>query len=285
MTPDTSPRGRHQGYPEARGFKELIYSASGRLRAGQTRQALVDSSRKWRLRNATLKDAVLENLSKECISSSKPADRMTENISCTALTRINLRRLLWNLQLTARCSCSTTLSPLRRRPSKISTATTRKGSTTPPFPLAQAEVSTIFNLFVNVDSEFTRTDRPTLASNPLVGASAGVGKYQQAITNADDLLTFQPTRLFVPTLSASILPSIASKLGYNPLFAYSFIFHASGLPARAQLLESLVSLLPIAWDAVDSANHAAVLSSLEGLMGKTVAAVDSVDTCSLAREI
>ncbi|KAJ7471305.1 hypothetical protein B0H11DRAFT_1378010 [Mycena galericulata] len=65
-------------------------------------------------------------------------------------------------------------------------------------PSAAAK-STILNILVNV--EFTRTDAPDVASNPLIGASANVAKYQQAITNADDLLTFQPTRLFVPTLS------------------------------------------------------------------------------------
>jgi hypothetical protein len=67
--------------------------------------------------DATLKDAVLTNLSKESIPSSKPADRMignrywlcrladvcfAESISCTPLTRMNLRRLLRNLQLTTR---------------------------------------------------------------------------------------------------------------------------------------------------------------------------------------
>ncbi|KAJ7063636.1 hypothetical protein C8F01DRAFT_1279645 [Mycena amicta] len=62
-----------------------------------------------------------------------------------------------------------------------------------------AEISTIFNIFVNV--EFTRADPPPVTSNPLVGASAAVGKYQQAITNAVNLLTFQSTRLFVPTRS------------------------------------------------------------------------------------
>ncbi|KAJ7863095.1 hypothetical protein B0H14DRAFT_3862970 [Mycena olivaceomarginata] len=48
--------------------------------------------------------------------------------------------------------------------------------------------------------------RPSAAAkstilNILVNTDATIAKYQQAITNADDLLTFQPTRLFVPTLS------------------------------------------------------------------------------------
>jgi hypothetical protein len=62
-----------------------------------------------------------------------------------------------------------------------------------------AQGSTIFNIFVNV--EFTNTNPPNVAFNPLIGATDHVAKYQQAITNADDLLTFQSTRLFVPTLS------------------------------------------------------------------------------------
>ncbi|KAJ7224871.1 hypothetical protein C8J57DRAFT_1253116 [Mycena rebaudengoi] len=62
-----------------------------------------------------------------------------------------------------------------------------------------AQGSTIFNIFVNV--EFTNTDAPDVTVNPLIGASDHVAKYQQAIINADDLLTFQSTRLSVPTLS------------------------------------------------------------------------------------
>ncbi|KAJ6584577.1 hypothetical protein B0H19DRAFT_390097 [Mycena capillaripes] len=62
-----------------------------------------------------------------------------------------------------------------------------------------AESSSIFNIFVNI--EFTKTEAPNVGSNPLIGASQNVAKYQQAITNADDLLTFQSTRLYVPTLS------------------------------------------------------------------------------------
>ncbi|KAJ7359324.1 hypothetical protein DFH08DRAFT_931882 [Mycena albidolilacea] len=65
-------------------------------------------------------------------------------------------------------------------------------------PSAAAQ-SNILNILVNV--EFTKTEAPTVASNPLIGASANVAKYRQAITNAVGLLTFQPTRLFVPTLS------------------------------------------------------------------------------------
>ncbi|KAJ7222561.1 hypothetical protein GGX14DRAFT_664211 [Mycena pura] len=65
-------------------------------------------------------------------------------------------------------------------------------------PSAAAK-STILNILVNV--EFTRTEAPSIKSNPLIGATDMVGKYQQAIINADDILTFQPTRLFVPTLS------------------------------------------------------------------------------------
>ncbi|KAJ7366887.1 hypothetical protein DFH08DRAFT_1004578 [Mycena albidolilacea] len=65
-------------------------------------------------------------------------------------------------------------------------------------PSAAAK-STILNILVNIT--FTKTKVPTVAFNPLIGFSANIVKYQQVITNADDLLTFQPTRLFVPTLS------------------------------------------------------------------------------------
>ncbi|KAJ7196292.1 hypothetical protein GGX14DRAFT_403492 [Mycena pura] len=62
-----------------------------------------------------------------------------------------------------------------------------------------ADRPTIFNIFVNV--EFTLYDPPSITSNPLIGATRQVVKYQQAIINADDLLMFQSTRLSVPTLS------------------------------------------------------------------------------------
>ncbi|KAJ7706126.1 hypothetical protein B0H17DRAFT_612382 [Mycena rosella] len=119
-----------------------------------------------------------------------------------------------------------------------------------------ADSSTIFNIVLNI--EYTRTKPPSLISNPLIGAGASVGKYQQAVANADDLLTFQSTRLGVPTLSFhdttllvsflsperfeftaieecfshTNLPKVAAllhllrtaslyQLGYNPLFIYS----------------------------------------------------------------
>ncbi|KAJ7696080.1 hypothetical protein B0H17DRAFT_1178129 [Mycena rosella] len=94
----------------------------------------------------------------------------------------------------------------------------------------------------------------------LLQQSDRVAKYQQAIINTDDLLTFQPTRLFVPTLSfhgkgentelflnqerlefavvddgfkSDNFPTISAllhlfrtasmfQLGYNPLFTYIF---------------------------------------------------------------
>ncbi|KAJ7267502.1 hypothetical protein C8J57DRAFT_1717847 [Mycena rebaudengoi] len=59
--------------------------------------------------------------------------------------------------------------------------------------------ASIFNIFLNI--EFTQTPPPGIDTNPLIGATAPVAKYQQAIINTVDLLTFQPTRLFVPTLS------------------------------------------------------------------------------------
>ncbi|KAJ7773572.1 hypothetical protein DFH07DRAFT_801205 [Mycena maculata] len=139
----------------------------------------------------SLKAAVLENLSEESNSSSKPTDRMIDQ-------RYWLSRLA-----DAAADDNSPLgldyfpTPAAELPQQHGYNKKRKydASLRP----CAAEASTIFNIFVNV--EFTRTDPPTGTSNPLVGASAGVGKYQQAITNADYLLTFQSTRLFVPTLS------------------------------------------------------------------------------------
>ncbi|KAJ7778693.1 hypothetical protein DFH07DRAFT_1056104 [Mycena maculata] len=141
--------------------------------------------------NERLKAAVLKNLSEESISSSKPADRMIDK-------RYWLSRLA-----DAAADDNSPLGldyfpiPAAELPQQHGYNKKRKydASLRP----CAAEVSTIFNIFVNV--EFTKTDPPTGTSNPLVGASAGVAKCQQAIANADDLLTFQSTRLFVPTLS------------------------------------------------------------------------------------
>ncbi|KAF7316100.1 Pkinase-fungal domain-containing protein [Mycena indigotica] len=62
-----------------------------------------------------------------------------------------------------------------------------------------ADSMTIFNVLVNI--EYTSFDPPSYTHNPLIGTSVEIGKYQQAITNAVDLLSMQGTRLYIPTLS------------------------------------------------------------------------------------
>ncbi|KAG5645559.1 hypothetical protein DXG03_005834 [Asterophora parasitica] len=94
---------------------------------------------------------------------------------------------------------------------------------------------------------FTQNDPPPITSNPLIGASEHVTKYQQTIINADDILSFIPTlslhgkgedtKLFFSILSQvrpefavidqcfnSDLFRVASfyQLGYNTLFVYTF---------------------------------------------------------------
>ncbi|KAJ7104481.1 hypothetical protein B0H15DRAFT_942462 [Mycena belliarum] len=105
---------------------------------------------------------------------------------------------------------------------------------------AAAAQSTIANIMVNV--EFTQVDPPSVDFNPLIGASAGVTKYRQAILNAHDLLTCQPTRLFVPTLSfhgkgeqASLFVSILSQERLE-LAVIENCFSWDGLPTVAALL-------------------------------------------------
>ncbi|KAJ7151446.1 hypothetical protein C8R43DRAFT_1107248, partial [Mycena crocata] len=141
--------------------------------------------------NESLKAAVFKNFRAESEPSSKPADRVIDN-------RYWLARLA---DAAANDSSPfvidyfptpTTVLPQRHGYNK-------KRKCDASLRPCAAEDSTIYNIFVNV--EFTQTDPPTVTSNPLVGASAGVSKYQQAITDADDLLTFQSTRLFIPTLS------------------------------------------------------------------------------------
>ncbi|KAF7298857.1 hypothetical protein MIND_00833500 [Mycena indigotica] len=123
-----------------------------------------------------------------------------------------------------------------------------------------AQSTTIFNVLVNI--EYTGIDAPSYATNPLIGASEQISKYQQAITNAADLLTMQSTRFYIPTLSfhgrgrkAKLFVSILNQdrleftvvedcfgsqlstvsallalfqraslyeLGFSPLFTYSF---------------------------------------------------------------
>jgi hypothetical protein len=90
--------------------------------------------------------------------------------------------------------------------------------------------------------------------------------------------TLQQLRLLLWTKTSF---SSATTLG-----ATLDIFRASGHVASVQLLRALFALpLPIERDAVDGSSHAAVLASLEVLVEKAVAAVESVDASSLACEI
>ncbi|KAJ6541935.1 hypothetical protein B0H19DRAFT_1268866 [Mycena capillaripes] len=191
-----------------------------------------------------LETAVLHNLSQESISSSKPADRMIDNRYW--LSRLADAAADNNSPLVLDYFPTPAIELLQ--PHGYNKKTRRKYDDV--LRPCAAEVSTMFNIFMNV--EFTRTDPPPVTSNPLVGASGGVGKFQQAIINADVLMV-QPTRLFVPTLSfygegeqAKLFLSILNHerlefavvddcfksdnfpiLGYNPLFTYNF----SSLPS------------------------------------------------------
>ncbi|KAJ6610280.1 hypothetical protein B0H10DRAFT_2293274 [Mycena sp. CBHHK59/15] len=207
--------------------------------------------------DATLKDAVLVNFSKESIPSLKPVDRTIDN--CYWLSRLAdaALRPADDGSLLVLDYYPTSAEKL---PEEKQHGYNKRRKYDASLRPSAAHGSTIFNIFVNV--EFTNTDAPKVAFNPLIGATDHVAKYQQAITNADDLLTFQSTRLFVPTLSfhgkgkdtklfVSILSCdrfefavvdhcfdsnfpvvsallhlfrIASlyQLGYNPLFIYNF---------------------------------------------------------------
>ncbi|KAJ6466319.1 hypothetical protein C8R45DRAFT_1021276 [Mycena sanguinolenta] len=143
--------------------------------------------------NATLRNAVYANLREESIPWSEPADRTIDN-------------RYWLARLADAAAQSTDSSPLaadyfpipaEKLPEHEGYNKTRKYDAA--LRTSAAKVSTIFNIVANV--EFTKTKPPDTNSNPLIGPSDRVAKYQQAIINAVDLLTFQPTRLFVPTLS------------------------------------------------------------------------------------
>ncbi|KAJ7258626.1 hypothetical protein C8J57DRAFT_1644584 [Mycena rebaudengoi] len=146
--------------------------------------------------DAALRDAVLANFSKESISSSTPVDRTIDR-------RYWLSRLA---DAALRPAADGSLLVLDYYPTlaeKLSEEKEhgykKKRKYDASLRPSAAQGSTIFNIFVNV--EFTNTDAPDVTVNPLIGASDHVAKYQQAIINADDLLTFQSTRLSVPTLS------------------------------------------------------------------------------------
>ncbi|KAF7357605.1 Pkinase-fungal domain-containing protein [Mycena sanguinolenta] len=145
--------------------------------------------------NGTLKDAVFENLRKESIPWYEPADRMIDN-------------RYWLSRLADAASQSTDSSPLaldyfpipaEKLPEQKQHGYNKTRKYDAALRPSAAKVSTVFNILVNV--EFTKTKPPNTTSNPLIGPSDCVAKYQQAIINAVDLLSFQPTRLFVPTLS------------------------------------------------------------------------------------
>ncbi|KAF7357568.1 Pkinase-fungal domain-containing protein [Mycena sanguinolenta] len=145
--------------------------------------------------NATLKDAVFEKLELESIPSSELADRVIDN-------------RYWLSRLADAASRSTESSPLavdyfpipaEKLPEQEQHGYDRTRKYDAVLRPSVAKVSTISNILVNV--EFTKAKAPSIVTNPLIGPSDRVAKYQQAIINADDVLRFQPTRLFVPTLS------------------------------------------------------------------------------------
>ncbi|KAJ7366563.1 hypothetical protein DFH08DRAFT_1072039 [Mycena albidolilacea] len=146
--------------------------------------------------DATLENAVLANFSKESISSSTPVDRRIDD-------RYWLARLADAALKPAADGSLLVLdyfpTPAEKLPEQKRHGYMKKRKYDASLRPSAANGSTISNIFVNV--EFTNTDPPNVTSNPLIGATQNVGKYQQAITNADALLTFQPTRLSVPTLS------------------------------------------------------------------------------------
>ncbi|KAJ7366582.1 hypothetical protein DFH08DRAFT_170722 [Mycena albidolilacea] len=146
--------------------------------------------------DATLENTVLANFSKESISSSTPVDRRIDD-------RYWLSRLADAAMKPAADRSLLALdyfpTPAEHLPEQKQHGYMKKRKYDASLRPSAANGSTIFNIFVNV--EFTNTDPPNVASNPLIGATQSVAKYQQAIINADDLLTFQPTRLSVPTLS------------------------------------------------------------------------------------
>ncbi|KAJ7236360.1 hypothetical protein C8J57DRAFT_1479229 [Mycena rebaudengoi] len=146
--------------------------------------------------DAALRDAVLANFSNESISSFKMVDREIDN-------RYWLSRLADAALRPAADGSLLVLdyypTPAEKLPEDKQHGYMKRRKYDASLRPSAAQCSTIFNIFVNV--EFTNTDPPNVAFNPLIGATDHVAKYQQAITNADDLLTFQSTRLFVPTLS------------------------------------------------------------------------------------
>ncbi|KAJ6464264.1 hypothetical protein C8R47DRAFT_1156243 [Mycena vitilis] len=139
-----------------------------------------------------LRVAILEKYHTESLSSSTLADRMIQN-------------RYWLSKLADAASQPEDPSPLAldffptpaELPKQHGYRKRRKYDAS--LRACAAATSNIYNIFVNV--EYTQTDAPTTKTNPLIGASASIAKYQQAVTNADNLLTFQSTRLYIPTLS------------------------------------------------------------------------------------
>ncbi|KAJ7214639.1 hypothetical protein C8J57DRAFT_1600858 [Mycena rebaudengoi] len=148
------------------------------------------------LKKVACRTPVLANFSKESISSSTPVDRTIDRrYWLSRLADAALRPAADGLLLVL--DYYPTLA--EKLPEEKEHGYKKKRKYDASLRPSAAQGSTIFNIFVNV--EFTNTDAPDVTVNPLIGASDHVAKYQQAIINADDLLTFQSTRLSVPTLS------------------------------------------------------------------------------------
>ncbi|KAJ6515083.1 hypothetical protein C8R47DRAFT_1089966 [Mycena vitilis] len=146
--------------------------------------------------SATLKQAVLKNLNDESLPSSKPMERVIGGRYWLAsLADAAIDPETDSLQL----AVDYHPTPAEKLPEQKHHGYMKTRKYDAALRPSAAQASTISNICVNV--EYTKTDPPNVSSNPVVGASAGVAKYQQAITNAEGLLTFQATRLYVPTFS------------------------------------------------------------------------------------
>ncbi|KAF7325421.1 Pkinase-fungal domain-containing protein [Mycena venus] len=146
--------------------------------------------------NATLKASVVKNFDAESATTSNPADRTIDGRYWLCRLADAARGPAADDSLLALDYFPTPAEKLPRQEQHGYKKDRKYDASLRP---SAAKSTTIFNVLVNV--EFTKVKPPPVQYNPLIGASSPVAKYQQAITNADDVLTFQPTRLFVPTLS------------------------------------------------------------------------------------
>ncbi|KAJ7702255.1 hypothetical protein B0H17DRAFT_1127824 [Mycena rosella] len=252
--------------------------------------------------NATLKEAVLANLSKESIPASKPADRAIDNrywLSRLADYILHVAGTNEPAQAALKPAAGDSLlvvdyfpSPAEKLAEQKQPGYNKTRKYDASLRPSAAKASTIFNILVNV--EFTKTHPPTVASNPLIEHVAKLA----SLANSDPLPhddVESAVYVLLKVLTQTFLPPVDQQRDWVATLA-NYYWDNSDVTLR-----TLMDLRLYLWSSYNhehstigttlrifrSTGHAApptydaVLLLLQELVEQAVAAVRSVDASSL----